>query len=62
MQTNVTEVSSTATMIITHFLNFGQLIKEENFGWKGEDMQMAWLMCGISFLPSEGEKQVINEM
>jgi hypothetical protein len=53
MQPNGTEVSSSVMMLITNFLKFSQLVKEENFGWKGEYMQMAWLMCDISFLPSE---------
>jgi hypothetical protein len=49
-------------MLITYFLKFGQLVKEENFGWIGEDMQMAWLMYVLFFLHSEEEKQAINQM
>jgi hypothetical protein len=29
MQPNVTDVSSTATILVTHFLKFGQLIEEK---------------------------------
>jgi hypothetical protein len=48
-------------MLITHFLIFSQLVKEENFGWK-EEMQMAWLKYANYFIAFEEEKQVTNQV
>jgi len=49
-------------MLVIHFLKFSQLVKEDNFGWKEEDMLDGMVNVCHFFLPSEEEKQVTNQM